>query len=364
MLVHVDRDFMRQLGYNDSPLWRKRQDDLLSAPCEVHFAVTNRCNAGCNGCYMNSGAPDPGELSFDAFCRAVDMFADMGVFHMALGGGEAFERDDFLDIARYVRGRGIVPNLTTNGFDITEDIARECRVFGQVNVSIDGVGDLYREVRGVDGYSRALHAVELLRGADIQTGINCTVSAKNFDRLEEVVALAREYELHDVELLRYKPFGRGTVGYESMRLSHEQHCSVFDVFASLSEKYDLPLRIDCSFLPMVCYHNPDPEIMNRMSVNGCDAGNSLLGVRSDGTFSGCSFCTNSGNVSDLPSAWESSAHLTECRTRCERLGEPCSSCAYLDICKGGCRAVSEFLLGNPDLPDPECPFVYEYNGQT
>jgi radical SAM protein with 4Fe4S-binding SPASM domain len=309
---------------------------------------------------MDSGRPDPDELSFDAFCRVVDMFADMGVFHMALGGGEAFERDDFLDIARYVRGRGIVPNLTTNGFYITHEIARECRVFGQVNVSIDGVGDRYREVRGIDGYDHALHAVELLKEAGVQTGINCTISAKNFNHLEEVIALARKYGLHDVELLRYKPFGRGTGGYEQMRLSHQQHCSVHNTFSSLSKKYDMPLRIDCSFLPMVCYHNPDPEIMDRMSVNGCDAGNTLLGVRSDGTFAGCSFCTNSEKVEALPDSWNSSSHLEKCRSRSRRLGEPCRSCPYLDLCKGGCRAVSEFLFGDPDMPDPECPFVYDY----
>ncbi|MBN1308167.1 MAG: hypothetical protein JXA18_09645, partial [Chitinispirillaceae bacterium] len=96
MLVHVDREFMRELGYEHSPLWEQPDHGVLSAPCEVHFAVTNRCGCGCKGCYMDSGAPDPGELSFDDFCRIVDLFAEMGVFHMALGGGEAFERSDFL----------------------------------------------------------------------------------------------------------------------------------------------------------------------------------------------------------------------------------------------------------------------------
>ncbi|MBN1576065.1 MAG: radical SAM protein [Chitinispirillaceae bacterium] len=359
MLVHVDRAFMCELGYAASPLWEQPDTGILSAPCEVHFAVTNRCNFRCKGCYMNGGDPDPGELSLDDFRRAVDLFAGMGVFHMALGGGEAFEREDFLEIARYVRSRGIVPNLTTNGFHITPEIARECAVFGQVNVSIDGIGEQYREIRGVDGFSAASAALRHLRDAGVQTGINCTVSRLNFDSLEEIAGLARQYGLHDVELLRFKPYGRGMRGYGAMRLTDEQHRQVFDRFAGLSRNYGIPVRIDCSFLPMACYHRPDREVMEQLSVGGCDAGNSLLGVRSDGTFSGCSFCANEESAFGLPFLWSASDHLRQCRTRIERLGEPCNRCSYIDICKGGCRAVAAFITGNPDAPDPECPFVVE-----
>jgi hypothetical protein len=40
MPVHVDRDFMRSLGHEYSPLWEKPVDRFLSAPLEVHFSVT------------------------------------------------------------------------------------------------------------------------------------------------------------------------------------------------------------------------------------------------------------------------------------------------------------------------------------
>jgi radical SAM protein with 4Fe4S-binding SPASM domain len=186
----------------------------------------------------------------------------------------------------------------------------------------------------------------------------------NFDRLDDVVVLAKEYGLHDVELLRFKPFGRGKRDYNSLKLTYEQACAVLPRFVALSRDYAMPLRIDCSFLPMVCMHRPDKEVMERLSVNGCDAGNMLLGVKSDGTIAGCSFCTNSENVADLPHLWKVSKHLNECRTRKERLGEPCQTCDYCGICKGGCRAVSEYLTGNPDAPDPECPTVVLQSGLT
>ena len=39
MLVHVDREFMRELGCEDSPLWEKQETSFLSAPLEVQLRV-------------------------------------------------------------------------------------------------------------------------------------------------------------------------------------------------------------------------------------------------------------------------------------------------------------------------------------
>ena len=125
MLVHVDRDFMRSLGHRHSPLWDGGETLLLSAPLEVHFSVTNACSQKCGHCYMDSGEKDTGEMSADDFRKSVDVLAGMGVFHMALGGGEALERPDFFELASYVRERGMVPNLTTNGHLMTREIARK-----------------------------------------------------------------------------------------------------------------------------------------------------------------------------------------------------------------------------------------------
>ncbi len=145
MLVHVDRDFMRGLGYEHSPLWEKPEAGLLSAPLEVHFSVTNACSLRCGHCYMDSGEKDAGEMPAEDFRKAIDLLAEMGVFHIALGGGEALERPDFFELASYVRSCGIVPNLTTNGLLMTRETAAKCSIFGQVNVSVDWTGKSQRK---------------------------------------------------------------------------------------------------------------------------------------------------------------------------------------------------------------------------
>jgi radical SAM protein with 4Fe4S-binding SPASM domain len=108
---------------------------------------------------------------------------------------------------------------------------------------------------------------------------------------------------------------------------------------------------------MFCWHRPDKMMMEKFSVYGCEAGNVLLGVRSDGRFAGCSFLSGEENILELPKLWDGSEHLARLRSWTERAQGPCRSCDYLDICKGGCRAISAFVAGDSCAPDPECPFV-------
>jgi radical SAM protein with 4Fe4S-binding SPASM domain len=358
MLVHVDRDFMRSLGHKHSPLWEKPEARFLSAPLEVHFSVTNACSLRCGHCYMDSGERDANELSAGDFRKAVDLLAKMGVFHMALGGGEALERPDFFELAAYVRGRGIVPNLTTNGILMTEEIAAKCRIFGQVNVSIDVINGLEEVGSNAAVLVAAVRAVDLLQEAGIKVGLNCVVTRQSFNQLTEVFAFAGERGLTDVELLRLKPSGRGKLDYFERRLTAEQIREFYPVIRSLSLQYGIPAKIDCSFVPTFCWYRPDKVMMEQFSVYGCEAGNVLLGVRSNGRFAGCSFLTGEENIFELPRLWSVSERLSRLRSWIDRAPEPCRSCDYLNICKGGCRAVAEFVTGEAFAPDPECPFVH------
>jgi len=39
--------------------------------------------------------------------------------------------------------------------------------------------------------------------------------------------------------------------------------------------------------------------------------------------------------------------------------EPCASCTYHELCRGGCKVVSAHVTGDPAAPDPECPRVVD-----
>ena len=361
-LAFVDRNYMRRLGLEESPLWNTSDESVgkLSAPTEVHFAITNKCSVGCPHCYMEAGKVDDGQLNTASLKKALDILADIKVFHIALGGGEALERSDLFEIAQYARSKGLVPNLTVSGAHINSEIAARMKVFGQVNVSLDGVGNNYGVFRNKDMFDIADNALDFLIEASVPTGINCVIGKNNFDGIEELFMYASQKKLNDIEFLRFKPSGRGMENYENQKTTYGQNIALTPVLAKLSSQYGITAKIDCSFVPMLCYHNPPREMLEAMATYGCEAGNVLLGIRSNGLVSGCSFLKSPGlSVFDLKKG-TNQGHFEKIANWIKNASEPCKFCDYLDICKGGCHAVAEFVTGDFNNPDPDCPKVIEH----
>jgi radical SAM protein with 4Fe4S-binding SPASM domain len=382
-LVFVDRDRARRLGYRDESAWRDdapndapndasndaRIDALierpLSAPLEAHLQLTNRCTAGCQGCY--TGATPEGarhEWGAAEWMRAIDALAERGVFHLALGGGESALLPWLGDIARHARARGLVPNLTTSGLYGEAELARLCEwapLFGQINVSIDGVGAAYADVRGFDGFARADRAVIALRKVTRHVGINCVVTRKSFDALGDVFAYARRRKLREVELLRFKPSGRGTRVYEELRCTDAQHRALLPTVLALARKRRVRVRLDCSYTPMVAHHRVPRRLMQWLAIYGCAGGDLLVGAKASGALTACSFAPPvDASVDAIGDYWSSTDAFGAFRRWREAAAEPCRSCEYLALCRGGCRVVSAHVAGDPAVSDPECPRVVDW----
>ncbi len=364
-LAFVDRDYIRDIGGEESPLWRTEDESigLLSAPTEVHFAITNKCSVNCNHCYMGSGQRDEGELTTDEMKRALDILAEMNVFHIALGGGDALEREDLFEVSHYARKIGLVPNLTVSGHGITHSVAEKMTVFGQVNVSMDGIGDNYGWLRGSSFFDMADEAVENLVQAGVPAGINCVLGRNNVDQLPSLFSYAREKGLNEVEFLRLKPSGRGGGIYSAEKTTHDQNVKLTGMLSELSLHYGIEAKIDCSFVPMFCYNKPPHDMLEAFATYGCEAGNVLFGIRSNGRVNGCSFLESSAcSVFDLGINKHHEAGIFHSFTRWEENApEPCASCDYLKLCKGGCHAVAKFVTGSYQAADPDCPFVVDYH---
>jgi len=356
-VLQVNRSLARLLGIADSPLWRTADPGHIAAPTEVHVVLSRRCAAGCRHCYVDA-RPDGPALGLAEAKRVLDELAGWGVFHVALGGGEALELGYLFEVAAHARRVGLLPNLTTNGLRLTPELAERCRVFGQINVSIDGVGDGYRRERGHDGFARAERGLRLLRAAKREVGINCVVTRHSFAHLGEIVVFAKRLRLSEVELLRFKPAGRGLAGWPAEELKPEQARALYPRARYLALRHRIRVKLDCSFAPMVFWHRPSLFACRFFGVVGCKGGDLLAAVHPDGALTGCSFggpreatATDRAGVRD---AWANGFGWF--RAFADEAPEPCASCSYLTLCNGGCRVVAA-AAGDSARPDPGCPTV-------
>ncbi len=365
-LVYVDRDYMRDLGYPESPLW-DADDQILTAPTEVHLALTRKCDAGCRHCYMDGGksCDENSEMGRQGVMAALSKLARMKVFHVAMGGGESTQLPWLFEAAHAARSLGMIPNLTTNGFSITDiDEARKFKVFGQVNVSIDGVGPRYAALRGFDRFKEAVRALTLLRKAGVRMGVNCVVSRDNFNDLDDVFALCKKLKVKQLELLRFKPAGRAAGLAEDhvfKDLTPTQAWDFFPKIMKLAKKYRTPLNIDCSLTPHVYAHKPDKKKLEYFGVFGCYGGNMLCGVHPEGEAVACSFAHGENHkIDDIDKWWGAGETFSAFRHWTEAAPRPCADCRYLTLCQGGCHVVAEHVNGDIFTPDPGCPVVADY----
>ncbi len=371
-LVFVDRDYARRvLRTPASALWHGDEpavgEVVLSAPLEAHLQLTNRCGAGCSGCYTGA-SPEAAasEWGLGEWTRAIDVLSDAGVFHVALGGGESAVLPWLGQLAEHARRRGIVPNLTTSGLEGLERLLPIAELFGQINVSIDGLGAAYAKVRGFDGFARADAAVRALRARKQEIGINVVVTRHNFGELDEIFAYAAERRLSEVELLRFKPSGRGARTYEGQRCTDAQHRGFLPVILAAARRHALRIKVDCSYTPMLAHHRPDRALLSELAVYGCTGGDFLVGAKAGGQLTACSFASpppaldgERPTLDQLVAYWAAPDAFGPFRTW-RAAAEPCASCEYHGLCRGGCKVVSAHVTGELSAPDPECPRVIDH----
>jgi radical SAM protein with 4Fe4S-binding SPASM domain len=361
-VVALDRDGVRALGLDGGDAWRSEKP---SAPIEVHLAVTARCGAGCEGCYLDARA-DGVEPPRAVLERELDALRDAGVLTVAFGGGEPTTRDDIDELARAARARGIEPVLTTSGLGLTEGRARRLREFAQVNVSYDGPDETYVRVRGFEGAAAAERAIERLSRAGVRVGVNVVLTRDSYPRLSETLNRARTLGAREAQLLRYKPAGRAaSLDYLARRLTAEQARGLGPMLRTLSRALcaadpgGFSIRIDCALVPFLSADEVlgrDPGALARFGVFGCEAAGALAAVTVDGRVAPCSFARPTELAAVSLPQHAADPELARWRGWVESPPPPCDSCPLRTVCKGGCKVVASFVSGSHG-PDPECPRV-------
>lgn len=200
----VTHIYPKTLGY------KAARAGLIAAPgpMTLTFSVTNRCNSRCKTCniwqvYPNHWQDVENELKLDEIER---IFRSMPpVYFFNLSGGEPFLRDDLPEIVDLAveHLRPHILHTPTNAIMTKRIIAGTRRILENlrkrgldtpftVKPSIDGVGDLHDEIRGVKGnWPRLLATIEGLQELsrefpNLHVELGSVVSNFNKDRLDEI----------------------------------------------------------------------------------------------------------------------------------------------------------------------------------
>jgi radical SAM protein with 4Fe4S-binding SPASM domain len=340
-LAWVENASLIALGLEPTTTQNQRKRALL----ESHLAITTQCPVGCSGCYQSAEASGE-HVAFEVLQKRLDEIAAAGAMTVAFGGGEPILHPDVAALGRHAKDLGLSVVLTTSGFGLSQARAESLTVFDQINVSYDGLALDYSAVRGVDGADHAERAIARLAALGVHVGVNVVLTNATFPNLSTTLERARTLGAKEAQLLRYKPIGRArNASYAQKRLTVDQRQNFAHVLEVLSQHHypHFSIRIDCALVPfLVAGDRVSLEAMQRFGIFGCEAGRHLSHVKASGVETGCSFLAPGEEVMQLE--------------------EPCLSCKYAAVCRGGCQAVSYGVSG-AGRADPECLRVLAWSAE-
>lgn len=347
-------------GRRHLPLAPQARDvDREWRPVYAVWELTLACDLACRHCGSRAGRARPDELSTAECLDLVRQMAELGVREVTLIGGEAYLRDDWVQIVGAIRQAGMECTTTTGGRGMTPARAQAAAAAGlqAASVSIDGREATHDRLRGVAGaYRSALQAAANLRAAGLKLSVNTQINRLSMAELPDVLETIIGLSAYAWQIQLTVAMGRAADAPDVL-LQPADLLTLFPLLARLKTRCD---EAGVMLWPgnNIGYFGPYESHLRAaippFHSASCGAGCTTMGIEADGAIKGCPSLQTEpwtgGNIRDasLQDIWERSAPLRYNRDRTvDDLWGYCRTCYYADTCRAGCTWTAFSLFGKP-----------------
>ncbi len=327
----------------------------MLVPRSVVWVFTAVCNLNCLHCYV-SRFRSLNELSIDEKMKLVKEFADLGIEHVNLTGGEPLIHRDLPEIVKALADYGIDISVVTNGTIISDGkLEVLAKYYSSVYVSLDGPRAIHDRIRGVGVFDRVIEFLTKARELGIKLGTVMAVSTINYAYAKEYVEIASRFEPAEIVLIPVMPAG----GARTLNIYVNHLEYMFAVKQALEKAQEIGVSIHLWCSPFAAavlkYSNMVAHGCRTLNVIDIDpAGRILLCDTMDIAI------TSIRGEGSLGKALERYVSNDIVKSVIEpQLNEPCLSCEQKLICKGGCFSRAYAVFGDLNAGDPLCPLVAE-----
>lgn len=252
----------------------------------------------CRHCYIvNNGKLTTNELDFEVWRKIFDVFIEKGMLWALLSGGEPLIRPDFSDIYMYLKKKGVLVSVFTNGILINDKIAKMWKEYLPRRLEITVYGsnkEVYERVSQVTGsFDRFIHGLDILDKYKVPYVFKAMAMKSNIDDLDNIIRFAESRGcFFDGSLKSFRFDGmlnlRSRKGFKERPLEEEKRNEVIknerldsDILVALDKRY--PKRKEA--LEKSCekfFFAPDNDLLFN-----CGAGTGGFHIDSKGDFSLC-----------------------------------------------------------------------------
>ncbi len=171
--------------------------DEIKKLCWVVVEITDYCNFRCKWCFANSWLnKNPEHMRFGDLKKLIHFLSDSGVKQITLSGGEPTLYPHLRDAIKEARKHDMIVHMNTNGFLLTEKLARELHSLGlsQVQITVDSLNPKKHEtVRGVKGsWARAIKALINAKKTGMTAACQTVLTKENEGEVLDIFRFARK----------------------------------------------------------------------------------------------------------------------------------------------------------------------------
>lgn len=322
------------------------------------WEITLACDLKCIHCGSRAGKARPGELTTEECLDVVHQLRDLGVGEVTIIGGEAYLRNDFILIIREIRKVGMRCTMATGGRNLNAARVEAMVEAGisSVSVSVDGLQQTHDRLRGVQGsWEAAFASIRRLREAGVRVAANSQINRATKGELPALLERLAAEGIKAWQLQLTAAFGNAADQPDLLLQPYMLREVFTDLAPMLARATALGVRISPAN-NLGYFGALEAELRGWQKsgghYKGCVAGVSQIGLEADGAVKGCPSLGGPENVAgnvrehSLRELWTRARQLAYIRERTTKdLWGYCAGCYYADLCRAGCTATSEPLLG-------------------
>ena len=317
-------------------------------PVTAVWEITMGCNMRCAHCGSSCAEPLPDELTTEEALKVCDDMKTLGMKWITLSGGEPLLRKDWPLLAGRLYRNGIIPNIITNGWLVTEKVVKTAEENGveTISVSLDGIQPTHDKIRKKGSYNKVIQALQILKACRHVSGVNTTVTKQNIGQLDALKQILIENGVDLWQLQIGLPMG-------NLKNNRDSIIDPADVDYLLDYAYRTTMEGRIKVFPADClgYFTGNESIVRQISTGsptpvlwqGCNAGKRSFGLLHNGDVLGCTSIRErsliEGNIRErsLVDIWNDPERFSWSRNlRKQDLSGDCKECCYGEVCLGGC----------------------------
>jgi MoaA/NifB/PqqE/SkfB family radical SAM enzyme len=239
-------------------------DHACPHPDNARIYITELCNSRCKTCNFWKNKNEV-RLDTKTWQDILRQIRHLGVSSLEFVGGEPTLRNDLPDLIRTARELGFVSiKISSNGFllnDIYIEELSRCGLNG-CHISLDGLGDTYQYVRGVDWFEKVLHVIASLVKSKVQVLVLTNLTRQVVDELEALAALIHDLGSHwFVNIIENRKYGFAGVNLDKLSISATDDIArIVSILTRIKQRYPSSCLLSDSDILFIKDYLQNPQL--------------------------------------------------------------------------------------------------------